>query len=652
MKRILILFLIVVVFGNMVVAQSSHRLLQHANNEFAKMKYAYAIPMYDAYLKHGGKDSIALLHLAICYAKQNQYDSAIIYFEKANLKGLNSSNYLPELYAIKGDYSNAKKYYLSIKNTQSSLLTDARLYGFEHLADYYADSLDYRIEKLKFNTLFNEYGAMPYKGGLVFESNRASSKNNTLHNKNIAGWDGKSYAHLYIYNLKDSSVQFFSPRFKNKLNVGAISFTSDGKTAYYTKNANTKNKAGVYQLEIWEAKWKGGEWTSGVKMFFNNNNFSYFHPFITPDGMRLYYVCDDPAGMGGTDIYYVDKNEDGSWKNTQNAGADVNTQGNELFPTFYANTLYFSSNGRPGLGGLDIYKLTKSKLHLGDWEVQNLGYPINSSRDDFSFSILDSIGYLSSNRSGNDDIYTFKYNKVWMEMQGQIVTDSNVKHSNTLFVVSKNAQGESYLDSVKIDEKGNYSIKARANTHYQLYVIDNLGAKHSFDMNTNHFSSNNGKVQQNNAVLAVAPLEDQWKAIKAQQAASQQKDLVVMTRQFKRAIDSLSTMTKQLTILHHPFDKAYVVKEDLNEYYKLIELVKKTKGKRIVIVSASDCVGGDAYNKELSVKRSNRIEKTLSALSENEVVVKPVGKSELINDCEDVKNQKNNRYSYVFIMNK
>ena len=124
----------------------------------------------------------------------------------------------------------------------------------------------------------------------------------------------------------------------------------------------------------------------------------------------------------------------------------------------------------------------------------------------------------------------------------------------------------------------------------------------------------------------------------------------------KLTIDSLQRLTKDFVVLHHPFDNIYVIDKDLSAYYKLIERVKRMQNKRIVIVSATDCTGAEQYNEDLSNRRAARIYKTLSKLSNNEVVIKNVGERELLKDCDE--QQKNhllqleNRYSYVFIINK
>lgn len=125
--------------------------------------------------------------------------------------------------------------------------------------------------------------------------------------------------------------------------------------------------------------------------------------------------------------------------------------------------------------------------------------------------------------------------------------------------------------------------------------------------------------------------------------------------QFIRTIDSLKSLTTDYVELHHPFDQIYIIKKDLNDYYKLIERVKSMKGKKIVIVSAADCNGAIEYNEDLSLRRAKRIFKSL-ANSFNTTIIKQVGERELLKDCsdarKDIEEQVINRYSYIFILNK
>jgi outer membrane protein OmpA-like peptidoglycan-associated protein len=465
--------------------------------------------------------------------------------------------------------------------------------------------------------------------------------------KVIKTYDVKSHV------SKDIIGQVFYGFKSDRMNLGAVSFTADGKRAYYTRNQ--KRSFNTYQLEIWEALLKDGKWMNAHKMFFNNPKFSYFHPAITPDGKRLYYVSDDNSGQGGTDIYYIDQNEDGSWKNTVNLGQDINTAGNELFPTFYEGNLFISSNGHPGLGGLDIYRLVKGPN--GDPVLKNMGYPVNSSKDDFAFSIKGTKGFFSTNRNGSDDIFAFDYNQSFVKIAGKVAFDGGTLVGKKIYLYQKNDQGKMILkDSTTIDVNASYQFKIRPNQEFDIVAYDDEGNRYV------QSSSSDGYQKQNNTyikdvALFNIPLSDKVKQANVAAAEALRKaELAVQSKEFIRAVDSLKSLTMNYVELHHPFDQVYIIQKDLPDYYKVIELVKRIKNKKIVIVSAADCNGSLEYNEDLSARRANRIYRTLSKLSDNEVVIKQVGERELLKDCSDARKdiaaQVVNRYSYIFIIDK
>jgi tetratricopeptide (TPR) repeat protein len=649
-KRFLFILLVSLVLNN-AYAQGSKSLLKKADKEYNQLRFAFAIPYYKKYLKSTKADKNAIKNLANCYFKINQYDSAILYYEKAVQLGAIIDNQLGELYAVKGRYDLAIGQYQNKKEIKQTLLTDARLYGFQHLDQYLRDSMDYKFSKLNLNTGYDDFAAVPYKDGIVFVSNRPNVGKSNSKKNILSGWDGKKYTQLYYNNAKDSVSSFFSTSFINKLNTGSISFTSDFKQAYFTKNANKKGKEGIYQLEVWYTEWQNGNWMKPKKLFFNNASFSYFQPAITPDGKRLYYVSNDTSGYGGTDIYYVDRNNDGSWKSTQNVGQAINTAGNEMFPSFYDGTLFFSSNGHAGIGGMDIYRITKQSS--GEMEVMHMGYPVNSSQDDFTFSLNGHRGYFTSNRNGNDDIFSFEYNKVMVEVEGSIILDSLNQVRPTVYLTQVDIKGRVVIvDSVVVDQSGKYKFKSRPNRAIQLAIKDAFGVIHHFDFNTSGAENKSANVLAKQIEPIQLKLPEEIIIARKQRADSiKANDLATMPRQFKRAIDSLATLSDDYTVLHHLFDQVYVMKEDLNEYYKLIQRVKNMKGKKIVIVSAADCTGDETYNNDLSKRRANRIYKTLSKLGDHEVVINAVGETELIQSCNET-TQELNRYSYVFIVNK
>ena len=718
MKNIkyILLFLLLAISFNSLVAQSRKQkgLFKLAKQEFSQLRFAYAIPVIKKYLLNEPKDTSALVLLAKSYQNVNQIDSAVKYYDLANLFGVKYNSDMAEMYAMLGNYEGALKIYKSLIDSNKTKLADARFFGFNNRKKLIGDSLDFNIYNTKINTSFNEFNGVLYQNGLMYESNQFESTVNkkkfflwnwlNLKKSNYApefAWDGAGFTKLYFYpntdslradtlisgqwvekkplynytnystispndtrkviknydvksyGAKDIIGQVFNGFKSDKMNLGAVSFTADGKRAYYTRNQ--KKSFNTYQLEIWEAIQKDGKWINAHKMFFNNPKFSYFHPAITPDGKRLYYVTDDNSGEGGTDIYYVERNEDGSWKNTVNLGQDINTAGNELFPTFYEGNLFLSSNGHPGLGGLDIYRLIKGIN--GEPVLKNMGYPINSSKDDFAFSIQGTKGFFSTNRNGSDDILSFDFKQSFVKLVGKILIENNIEADKKVYLYQKNEQGRSILkDSTIVDANGNYEFKIRPNQAYDLVTLDDEGNRFQQTITSDEYQKQNNDYVKNMAVINI-PLSENVKQAKFAAAEALRKaELAVQTTKFVRAVDSLKSLTKFYVELHHPFDQVYIIEKDLPEYYKVIELVKRLKNKKIVIVSAADCNGSLEYNEDLSTRRANRIYRTLSKLSNNDVVIQNVGERELLKDCSDAKKdiaaQVVNRYSYIFIIDK
>jgi tetratricopeptide (TPR) repeat protein/outer membrane protein OmpA-like peptidoglycan-associated protein len=712
---LLILMLAMSIHGLQAQSRKQKGLLKLAQQEYKNLRFAYAIPAFKQYLLLKTNDTTALVQLGNCYQKVNQYDSAVKYFDLAFTAGVQYNINMAEAHATLGDYDKANMIYKQLIENNKTKLIDARYFGFTNVIKMLNDSLDFRIFNTKINSKWNEFNGVLYDNGLVYESNQFTNSIkrkkffilNLLQSKRSSNlsefaWDGAGFSKLYFYSNIDSlrtdiistanwyeklplknyidyssitpndtkkiissysiqktdsffnqNIQKFDFFARDKMNLGAASFTADGKKAYYTRNQ--KKTLNVYQLEIWEATQIEGKWVNAKRMFFNNPKFSFFHPAVTPDGKRLYYVSDDNSGQGGTDIYFIDQNEDGSWKNTVNLGQDINTAGNELFPTFYEGNLFISSNGHPGLGGLDIYRIIKG--NNGEPVLKNMGYPVNSSKDDFAFSIKGTKGFFTTNRNGSDDILAFDYVKSLVKIKGKIYIDSTCQSGKSIYIYQKNEQGKLTLkDSSIIDTNCNYEFNLRPNQEYDIVAFDDAGSRFQQTIISEGYQKRNNDYVKDIALINI-PLSEAVKKAKLEAAeALRNAELAVQSKKFIRAVDSLKSLTKDYVELHHPFDQVYIIEKDLPDYYKVIELVKRIKNKKIVIVSAADCNGSLEYNEDLSTRRANRIYRTLSKLSDNEVVIKQVGERELLKDCSDARKdiaaQVVNRYSYIFIIDK
>lgn len=669
--------------AQVVKPKPKQSLLSLAKTEMGQLRYAYAIPFLKKYMKEGKADSASLSMLGQCYKMQNRFDSAIYFYQKLDSLIPVQSNDLAELYATVGDYDHAIQSYQKLISLQTDMSTplysmyERRLQGFLNRSKYDKDSLDYQVKYLSINTPYNEFGAALLDSGFVFESNRAKK----VTNSNEFGWDGLPFTKLYyqlttdgiesdsiIYaNWKEKKIskgiadktpalvndnrslqnQFdlqklsgapkvesplFAPGFAGNYNFGSISFTADGMQAFFTRNqANAK---GVKQLEIWSTKRVANGWTAPIKLYFNNPAHSYFHPAITPGGERLFFVSDQPGGIGGTDIYYVNKREDGSWDATANAGVGINTAGNELFPTFYEGNLYFSSNGHEGLGGLDIYTFKSSG-------VENLGKPINSEKDDLVFSAKNQRGYFSSNRYGSDDIFSYAYKLASISISGEVTIDSLKKPGLVVKLISKGTDGYkagTLIDSMVTGATGNYAFNVRPNREYQLVIEDGNGNKSVQDIGSNGYVNLNKDLGQFNFVTP-------------------KKEVPVIVKQirtFTSVIDSLKSVTNDYILVHHDFDKVNIVKQDKKIYNDLQDRLQDLRGVTIVVVSATDCIGTDSYNEALSSRRTQKIKKDLAKYGGNQFVLMPIGEKQLVMDCSELDKDKNkqveNRYSYVFVI--
>jgi outer membrane protein OmpA-like peptidoglycan-associated protein len=286
-----------------------------------------------------------------------------------------------------------------------------------------------------------------------------------------------------------------------------------------------------------------------------------------------------------------------------------------------------------------------------------MGYPINSSKDDLGFSINKNTGFFSSNRNGSDDIYSFDFIQANVKLKGRLMVDSKCIDNKKVYLYQNDENGtEVLVDSAMLDSECNYQFSVRPNQNFSIVVNDYDGNKVSYPLSSYDYTIFNDSYTKNmsliNLPLPKKVLEERLANEKAVQLAEE----MAMAKTFKLTIDSLKALTKDYIELHHPFDQVYVVKEDLNNYYKIIERVKRMKGKKIIIVSAADCNGSFEYNENLSERRAKRIYATLSKLSTNNVIIRNVGERELIEACDKATNnkalQKVNRYSYVFILDK
>jgi len=272
----------------------------------------------------------------------------------------------------------------------------------------------YAVENMAdINTQYLDYCAVPYGNGVMFTSARGGKRVFVCDQDLVTG----RYSDLY-FAKEDAEGRFFSPdmvrgNINGKYHDGAPTFTPDGKTMIFSRNNGAgQNSLGRIDLKVYSAQSNRGQWEDIKELPINNDDYSTCHPTLSADGNLLFFSSNKPGGYGGMDIY-VSKKVGESWGLPINLGPNVNSKGDEIFPFLTAsNILYFSSNGRQGMGGLDIFSVLMEGMEASD--PLRLPAPVNSPHDDFALTTdkTEAKGYLTSNRpggKGQDDIYRWNF---------------------------------------------------------------------------------------------------------------------------------------------------------------------------------------------------------------------------------------------------
>ena len=401
---------------------------------YLKLKFSKAIARYTDALEQGGDTIYLQQRIAACYrALNDQVNAEKAYAQLANNSKAGNINkyYYAELLRVDKNYASARKYYEQYAAGSTNATLGKAIEQMDKIPALSIDNPAYKISALSINSSKSDYAPVFYKDGkLIFTSNRDCKK--ALYDKWAMAKSGKLYVSALDSTAKVERVKIMH---KAKSFESSSAYTSPTSQLIFStgsfKKIGTMLKDGkkLPILNLYSAVIDGNTATNIVALSVNGD-YSNAHPSISKDGKTLYFASDRLGGQGGTDIYVSTLNANGVWSDPQNLGADVNSSFDEKFP-FIADdgTLYFASNAPGGLGGLDIYK---TRFVDGKWnKPQNLGAPVNSSNDDFSF-IFDNTqktGFFASNRpggKGEDDIYRCTYNGDQLDYSVKIrVLDAN-----------------------------------------------------------------------------------------------------------------------------------------------------------------------------------------------------------------------------------
>lgn len=350
---------------------------------------------------------------------------------------------------------------------------------------------------------------------------------------------------------------------------GIVAFSPDAQTMYLTKARRELNAP--TSVEIYTSTRSGAKWSAPVKFEITADTLSTFgHPAVSPDGEYLYFVSDMPGGYGGKDIWRISlKERQGS---LVNLGPDINTEGNDDFPYVRSDgSLYFSSDGHPGMGGLDIFRATA----VGDpadmrWKVENMGFPINSAGDDFGITFgKGEDGFFSSNRGdarGYDHIYSFEYDPVRITIEGLVMDKDEEPVKNAIIRIVGN-DGSNQKEVARDD--GSFSFALQRGVKYVMLA----GAK--------------GYLNQKQEFASDSTMED----------ANYWVEFILPSISKPSVVENI----------FYDYDKADLRSESKTALNELIAVLHDNPNVTIEMASHTDRWGSDAYNINLSERRAKSV---------------------------------------------
>ena len=459
----------------------SQKYVDKADEAFNASAYTKAIDLYkSAYSKLGEEPVLKAritFNIGFCYRKLDKMDHAELWFGKsAELHYPDPIVYLywADAMRINEKFDDAIKQY---KKYNSFVKNDER---YENGIKSCSISKKWMEKPTRYKIVNNAYlnsensdfspaFSNDKNTEIIFSSSRQGTTGTLIHEGS-----GQPFSDLFKSSKNDkgewSQPQLLENTINTEVEEGSPNLSSDFNLLYFTRCEFSTRKASY--CKIFGTFKDGGSWSKPehIKLLDNKKDtFMLAHPAISPDRLRLYFVSDMPGGQGGYDIWYCERaTTDDVWNAPVNAGTVINTKGNEMFPYVRQDgTLYFSSDGHHGMGGLDIFRVNKDTK--GKDQLVNLMYPINSTADDYgiTFETGSERGFFSSNRKGSkglDDIWQFSLPPLKFSVTGSIKSENNDKPIPGAKVKLIGNDGSS--KEVISDAQGNYKLDLNPSTNY------------------------------------------------------------------------------------------------------------------------------------------------------------------------------------------
>ncbi len=640
--RLLVLVLIA------ALASCTNARIKTGNKMYDNLSYSKAIKNYEKAVQKRPENNEIKLKLANAHRNVNNNEEAEQYYREVadseeGIQGVHMLRYAQVLMK-NGKYDEASTYlneYLA-KHPDDQLAKD--LLESTRKADaLLEDTTAYELKPLPLDFLVSMFAPAHYNNGIVFpaetEITSAASTN---------PWTGYSYLNMY-YLEKDGDGYWgvptaFNDELNGRFHDGPATFNKEEDMIIYTRSAMRNERRQLVNEErenqfylFYSEKSEDGKWSKPKELPFNNPNYSVGHPSLSEDGRTLYFSSNMPGGFGGSDIYKSTYNGD-TWSEPVNLGATVNTPANEVFPYIAKNgKLYFSSEGHITLGGLDVFVTEQT----GDvWsKPMNLAYPLNTSMDDFAiiFNDDDTTGYVSSNRSGGDMIYSFVRMPPIFIMEGVASLKADqLPIDDVLITLINHTDGDTAR--IRTGEDGKYKFNLLPNKKYTV-----KGQKDGYFSLSEDFETGPKSVQKKinfnfeiDEIVESTPGTGSGKPEDGSETAAK---------------------TYDIGEVFYDFDDARIRKDAEPMLNKLARMLKDNPDISIEIQSHCDSRGTKEYNMALSNRRAASVVNYLisKGIARERLKSKGFGKSQPVNhcttgvDCSEELHQQNRRTEFIVL---
>jgi len=576
--------------------------------------------------------------VAEAYRLSNRIQEAEPFYKSAVTKGVVEEDaYFYYARSLKANqkYEQAsqtlEKYLPQVKDQKVRVMIENELSNLNTLNNLTGKDTYYRAKNLEdLNTASTEFGPVYINGFLYFTSNRSGGK--------IYKTTGTPFLDIYRVRTQGANVNIRTLESLDQIinhpdvNEGSLAISSDGFSIIFAKG-NTGKATGNNEVNLFFTRFRNGTWLEPRPLSISDPESWDSTPALSPDGNTLYFSSTRPGGYGGADLYSAKLNRRGRWVDVRNLGPEINTPNNEMFPFESSEgSIYFSSDGHPGFGKLDVFKSYRNK---GMIVIENLGEPMNSVADDFGFYEFDlTRGFFSSNRKGgkgDDDIYTFINDDPNLKIVNYYLTGTTVTNdgAGSEIIVSNSKislvdEEKKVIDEVFTGEDGSFKIRVFTEENYNL-----VAEKADYFTTRKEFSTIGKSIRKDTLTEFITNVTFTTKI---------HLDRIVLEKPIV------------LNNIYYDLDKADIRQDAAKVLDSLVLIMNDNPDIYIELGSHTDARAADDYNFDLSLRRARSAVSYIisKGIVANRITAKGYGESQLLikNALTEEEHQVNRRTEF------